>query len=106
VNYGFACHKRPNDSLTAYTSYIHTWSVYTLVCALDLYLTLSCSGPIGSIICFRSQKNEDLQMDLRAPTLIMHAHGMFQPDVLFEVVICEPQSLELYLVLDTGLSSH
>jgi hypothetical protein len=44
---------------------------------------LSCCGPIGSVICFLSQKNEDLQMDPRAPTLIMHAHGMFQPDVLF-----------------------
>jgi hypothetical protein len=32
---------------------------------------------------FLSLKNEDLQMDLRAPTLIMHAHGMFQPDLLF-----------------------
>jgi hypothetical protein len=41
------------------------------------------SGPIGSLICFLSHKNEDLQMDLRAPTLIMHAYGMFHPDVLF-----------------------
>jgi hypothetical protein len=37
VNYGLACHRRPNDSLTDYTSYIHTWTVYTLICPGPLF---------------------------------------------------------------------
>jgi hypothetical protein len=45
-------------------------------------------------------------MDLRAPTLIMHAHGMFHPEVLFvnqNLLNCIPQLTQVCLRISLGM---
>jgi hypothetical protein len=45
-------------------------------------------------------------MDLRAPTLIMHAHGMFQPHVLFvnlNLLNCISELTQVCLPISLGM---